>query len=52
MLKPSASIWVCGSMRFLAPLFAEMAALGFKYSQDIVWQKQNGTGFHNDRFMR
>lgn len=52
VLKPNASIWVFGSMRFLAPLFAEMAALGFKYSQDIVWEKQNGTGFHNDRFRR
>lgn len=52
VLKPAASIWVFGSMRFLAPLFAEMAAHGFKYSQDIVWEKQNGTGFHNDRFRR
>lgn len=52
VLKPNASIWVFGSMRFLAPLFEEMDALGFKYSQDIVWEKQNGTGFHNDRFRR
>jgi len=52
VLKPAASIWVFGSMRFLAPLFAEMAAHDFKYSQDIVWEKQNGTGFHADRFRR
>lgn len=51
-LKPNASIWVFGSLRFLAPLFGEMAAQGFRYSQDIVWEKQNGTGFHNDRFRR
>lgn len=51
-LKPNGSIWIFGSMRFLAPVFAEMLALGFKYSQDIVWEKQNGTGFHNDRFRR
>lgn len=51
-LKPNAHLWVFGSMRFLAPLFAEVEALGFKYSQDIVWEKQNGTGFHNDRFRR
>ncbi|WP_414553262.1 DNA-methyltransferase [Stenotrophomonas forensis] len=51
-LKPNGSIWVFGSMRFLAPLFAEMAAHGFRYSQDVVWEKQNGTGFHNDRFRR
>lgn len=51
-LKPNGSLWVFGSMRFLAPLFAEVEALGFKYSQDIVWEKQNGTGFHADRFRR
>jgi len=52
VLKPDASIWIFGSMRFLAPLFGQLSALGFKYSQDIVWEKQNGTGFHNDRFRR
>jgi site-specific DNA-methyltransferase (adenine-specific) len=52
VLKPAASVWVFGSMRFLAPLFAEMEAEGFAYSQDIVWEKQNGTGFHVDRFRR
>lgn len=51
-LKPNASLWVFGSMRFLAPLFGELAALGFRYSQNVVWEKQNGTGFHNDRFRR
>ncbi|WP_059412631.1 DNA-methyltransferase [Cupriavidus basilensis] len=52
VLKPSACIWVFGSMRFIATLFADMEAAGFRYGQDIVWQKQNGTGFHNDRFRR
>jgi site-specific DNA-methyltransferase (adenine-specific) len=52
VLKPAASIWVFGSMRFIATLFDEMEANGFKYAQDIVWQKQNGTGFQNDRFRR
>lgn len=52
VLKPAASIWVFGSMRFLVGVFEEMQRLGFSYSQDIVWEKQNGTGFHNDRFRR
>lgn len=52
VLKPVASVWVFGSMRFLAPLFGQMGAAGFRYSQDIVWEKQNGTGFHADRFRR
>jgi site-specific DNA-methyltransferase (adenine-specific) len=33
-------------------IFARMRACGFRYAQDIVWEKQNGTGFHNDRFRR
>jgi site-specific DNA-methyltransferase (adenine-specific) len=52
VLKPAASLWVFGSMRFLAPVFDEAERLGFRYSQDIVWEKQNGTGFHVDRFRR
>src|SRR5690242_18311411 len=52
VLKPAASLWVFGSLRFLAPTFAEMEAAGFRYSQDVVWEKQNGTGFHADRFRR
>lgn len=52
VLKPAASLWVFGSMRFLVPLFAQMETAGFRYSQDIVWEKQNGTGFHADRFRR
>lgn len=49
-LKPNASLWVFGSMRFIAPLFETMAELGLTYAQNIVWEKQNGTGFHADRF--
>jgi site-specific DNA-methyltransferase (adenine-specific) len=52
VLKPASSIWVFGSMRFIATLFDDMETAGFKYAQDIVWQKQNGTGFHADRFRR
>lgn len=52
VLKPTASVWVFGSMRFLSAVFIEMESAGFRYAQDIVWEKQNGTGFHNDRFRR
>lgn len=54
VLKPTASLWVFGSMRFFMGnrVRARMRAAGFRYSQDIVWEKQNGTGFHNDRFRR
>jgi site-specific DNA-methyltransferase (adenine-specific) len=52
VLKPAAPVWVFGSMRYLAGLFEVMQRHGFQYSQDIVWRKQNGTGFHVDRFRR
>lgn len=52
VLKPAASVWIFGSMRYLATVFSEMEAHGFRYAQDVVWEKQNGTGFHNDRFRR
>jgi len=50
--KPAASVWIFGSMRYIAALFADMERVGFKYAQDIVWQKQNGSSFHADRFRR
>lgn len=52
VLKPAASVWVFGSMRYLASIFEEMEGAGFRYAQDIVWEKQNGSGFHADRFRR
>ena len=53
VLKPHASIWVFGSFRSLSYLVVpEMKEHGWKYAQDRVWKKQNGTGFANDRFRR
>lgn len=54
VLKSASSMWVFGSMRYFAEnrVFGHMHDHGFRYSQDIVWEKQNGTGFHNDRFRR
>lgn len=52
VLKPVCSAWVFGSLRSMPLVFREFEAQGFKYSQDIVWEKQNGTGFHADRFRR
>lgn len=51
-LKPTGSLWMFGSMRsFLSAGFAVSQA-GLRYAQDIVWEKQNGSGFHADRFKR
>lgn len=52
VLRPTCSLWVFGSLRFLAPLIQQAEREGFRLAQDIVWEKQNGTGFHADRFRR
>ena len=49
LLKPTGSMWVFGSMRF----FQEVGfGSCWKFAQDIVWEKHNGSGFHADRFKR
>lgn len=52
LLKPSGSMWVFGSMRFFMDTTTAIRAAGFRYAQEIVWEKQNGSGFHADRFKR
>jgi site-specific DNA-methyltransferase (adenine-specific) len=44
------SMWCFGSMRMFLDRRDEFA--GWKLSQDIVWEKHNGTGFAADRFKR
>jgi site-specific DNA-methyltransferase (adenine-specific) len=48
-LRPTGSMWVFGSLRFLLHLGTPA---GFRYAQDIVWEKHNGSSFHADRFKR
>jgi site-specific DNA-methyltransferase (adenine-specific) len=51
-LKPSGSMWVFGSLRFFMTCAAEFADAGLNLAQEIVWEKQNGSGFSADRFRR
>jgi len=44
------SMWCFGSMRMFLDQRDEFA--GWKFSQDVIWQKHNGSGFHTDRFRR
>ena len=46
----SRSLWCFGSIRMLLEHFQEFS--GWKFAQDIVWEKQNGSSFHSDRFRR
>ena len=52
MLKPSGSMWVFGSMRYFQVFGRLFQETGFRYAQDIVWEKHNGSAFHSDRFKR
>jgi len=44
------SLWCFGSMRALLVRSPEFA--GWQLSQDVVWEKQSGSGFATDRFRR
>lgn len=46
------SLWSFGSLRMFGEHWAEFTAPGWKLSQDVVWRKHNGSGFHADRFRR
>lgn len=53
-LVPSlvSSLWCFGSMRSLASSWAEFTRSFWQFSQDVVWEKHNGSGFAADRFKR
>ena len=51
-LTPSGSLWLFGSLRSFLAIAAELRSAGFRYAQEIVWEKQNGSAFHADRFKR
>jgi len=47
-LLNSDCLWCFGSMRF----FIHQPLVDWKYAQEIVWEKHNGSIFHADRFRR
>lgn len=48
--KLTNNLWCFGSFRMFHQHADEFRT--WKFAEDIVWEKQNGTGFHNDRFKR
>lgn len=46
------SLWCFGSMRTLAPRWAEFTAAGWAFRQDLIWEKPAGSALHNDVFCR
>lgn len=51
-LKPSGSLWVFGWLRCFMATADAFAGAALRYAQEIVWEKQNGSSFHADRFKR
>ena len=51
-LKVSGSMWVFGSLRFFMATAVKFEAAGWRYAQEVVWEKHNGSSFHADRFKR
>jgi len=51
-LRVARSLWCFGSMRSLGMHYDEFRRAGWTMSQDIVWEKHNGSGFAADRFKR
>jgi site-specific DNA-methyltransferase (adenine-specific) len=51
-LAPSGSLWLFGSLRSFIGVAQEFATAGLRYVQEVVWEKQNGSAFHADRFKR
>jgi site-specific DNA-methyltransferase (adenine-specific) len=52
VMKPSASLWVFGSLRMFMERADEFKAAGFKMAQEVVWEKHNGSNAFTDRFRR
>lgn len=45
-------VWCFASLRFLLEHGADFTDAGWRYGQEVVWEKHNGSGFHADRFKR
>jgi site-specific DNA-methyltransferase (adenine-specific) len=46
------SLWCFGSLRMYLKHAEEFRAARWSLSQDVIWEKHNGSGFANDRFKR
>lgn len=46
------SLWCFGTLRMYLDRRDEFRAARWKLSQDIIWEKHNGSGFASDRFKR
>ena len=45
-------LWCFGSLRMFLATIGDFESAGWRYAQEIVWEKHNGSSFHSDRFKR
>lgn len=50
--RHTSSMWCFGSFRTFTEWWMDFADAGWNLSQEVVWEKHNGTGFAADRFKR
>lgn len=50
--RHTSSMWCFGSFRMFTEWWLDFAEAGWSLSQDVVWEKHNGTSFAADRFKR
>lgn len=48
----TSSMWCWGSMRMFLGQHSDFASAGWKLAQDVVWEKNTGSGMAADRFRR
>jgi site-specific DNA-methyltransferase (adenine-specific) len=51
-IRPETSLWCFGAMSNFLSAGALFTRAGWRYAQDVVWQKHNGSSFQKDRFRR
>lgn len=49
---PFRAMWCFGTLRMFMDHAQEFKDAGWKLSQDVIWEKHNGSSFHADRFKR
>lgn len=50
--RHASSMWCFGSFRMFTEWWLDFTDAGWNLSQDVVWEKHNGSGFAVDRFRR
>jgi site-specific DNA-methyltransferase (adenine-specific) len=48
--ESTSSLWCFGTLRMFLDAHSQFTDAGWKLSQEVIWEKHNGSGFDTDRF--